>query len=123
MSTDPIDVTEAATILRVLANSGRLRIVLHLQGGEKSVAELELDLAMKQPNLSQYLGELRDAGLVVTRRESRSIIYQLADEKVHQLMSSLVQGFGGANPSLPPAPRKVQRRTMAAAAFAVVREP
>jgi len=65
--------------LRVLANPARLRIVLRPLEGEQSVGQLETELDLKQPHLSQYLGELRDAGLVVTRRESRTIFYRLAD--------------------------------------------
>ncbi len=63
-----VDITEAATLLRVLANPARLRIALHLLGGERSVGQIEEELQLKQPNLSQHLGELRDSGLLLARR-------------------------------------------------------
>ncbi|MDR3535451.1 MAG: metalloregulator ArsR/SmtB family transcription factor [Acetobacteraceae bacterium] len=92
---DPIDTVAAAATLRVLANPSRLRIVLHLLQGECSVAQIEARLGLRQPNLSQQLGELREAGLVATRRESKSVIYRLADEAQVRLVSALLHGFGG----------------------------
>jgi DNA-binding transcriptional ArsR family regulator len=92
---DPIDVVKAAHVLRSLANAVRLRIVLHLLAGEQSVSDLETALEIRQPNLSQQLAELRDAGLVVARRDSRAMIYSIADGDQRRLIASLLAGFGG----------------------------
>ena len=121
MTPDRLDIAEGAALLRVLANPARLRIALHLLGGERSVGQIEEELELKQPNLSQHLAELREAGLVVTRRESRTVFYQVAPGKPQHLLSSLLQGLGGAAPAPGPAMRRPHRRTAAAAAFAVVR--
>jgi DNA-binding transcriptional ArsR family regulator len=75
-----IDLEAAALLLRTLSNPARLRIALRLVVGECAVATLESELAFRQPNLSQQLAELRDAGLVTTRRESRTIFYNLAGD-------------------------------------------
>lgn len=97
MRTGAIDVAAAATVLRALANPGRLQIVLRLLDGEASVAELEKELGLRQPNLSQQLAELRDAGLVVGRRRSKFVIYGLADDEQRRLVAALAYGFGAAD--------------------------
>jgi ArsR family transcriptional regulator len=104
-----IDTAAAAATLRVLGNETRLQIVLRLLRGEAAVSDLERELGIRQPNLSQQLGELRDAGLVVGRREAKSVIYSLANASQERLVTALSYGFGGPGP-LP------QRRTAEATA-------
>ena len=72
---------QAADLLRQLANANRLMILCHISQEERSVGQLEQDLGIRQPGLSQQLAELRQSGLVKTRRESRSIYYSIADER------------------------------------------
>ena len=80
---------EDADLLRQLANPTRLLILCHVVHQERAVGEMERDLGLKQPGLSQQLAELRQAGLVKTRRESRSIYYSIADARVQALMGML----------------------------------
>jgi DNA-binding transcriptional ArsR family regulator len=122
MGPAPIDAAAAATLLRTLANPARLRILLALLAGERSVAALESGLDLRQPMLSQHLGALREAGLVAARRESRAVFYGLAGEGARRLAIALVEGFGGsvAPPASPAAPPG--RRPVEAAVFATVGE-
>lgn len=103
MKLPEINTAAAAAILRVLGNETRLQIVLRLLRGEAAVSELERELGIRQPNLSQHLGELRDAGLVVGRREAKSVIYSLASASQERLVTALSYGFGG--PGHPPQPQ------------------
>jgi len=96
MALDPIPIEPSVALLRVLANPARLRVALWLLEGERSVGEIETGLGIRQPALSQHLAELREAGLVATRRESRAIFYRLADDEQQRLVAALLQGFGGA---------------------------
>lgn len=84
---------EAAELLRHLANANRLLILCHIAQQERSVGQLEQELGLRQPGLSQQLAELRQSGLVKTRRASRSIYYSLADERVEAVMAMLHQIF------------------------------
>lgn len=101
MKAPSIDVAAAALTLRALANENRLQIVLMLLRGEATVGAIERELGLRQPNLSQQLGDLRDAGLVVSRRESRSVLYSLAGPAQERLVTALSYGFGVAG-SMPP---------------------
>ncbi|MFC3127310.1 ArsR/SmtB family transcription factor [Pseudoroseomonas globiformis] len=116
------DIAAAAGLLRVLANPARLRIALHLLEGECPVGRIEAELGLKQPNLSQHLGELRDAGLLVARRESRQVFYRVAPGRASHLLASLRHGLGDAGPARPAAPRQSGWSGSAAATFAVVRQ-
>lgn len=125
MAYKAIDVVSAAVLLRAVGNPARLRILLHLLQGERAVAELELDLGLKQPNLSQQLAELRNVGLVATRREAKSVIYRLADEPAKRLALGLLQGLGGvAKPAVsrPTSLHQSNTRSQQAAVFATVAE-
>lgn len=119
MAGESIDVEASVMLLRALANPARLRIALRLLNGECAVAELEADLGVRQPNLSQHLAELRDAGLVATRRESRSVFYRLTDG-AQRLAGALLYGFGGAG--VPPASASAVTRSRSpqTAVFATV---
>jgi DNA-binding transcriptional ArsR family regulator len=86
-------VPEAAELLRQLSNPNRLLLLCHIAGQECSVGELEHDLGIKQPGLSQQLAELRQAGLVKTRRQSRSIYYSIADERTQGILAMLWMTF------------------------------
>lgn len=86
---DPCDMRAAAELLRALAHPMRLRILCRLLAGEVSVAGLENELGLKQPSLSQQLAQLRDADIVATRRQAKSIYYRLADERVRVLVDAL----------------------------------
>lgn len=84
---------EAAELLRLLSNPNRLMILCQLVEGERSVAQLEQSLGIRQPGLSQQLAELRQSGLVATRRQSRSIHYSIADDRARAIMGLLHEIF------------------------------
>ena len=93
---------QAAELLRQLANTNRLLILCHIAAEERSVGQLEADLGIKQPALSQQLAELRQYGLVKTRRQSRSIYYSIADESAQAVMGMLYEIFCGDGQAVGP---------------------
>jgi ArsR family transcriptional regulator len=97
------DPQAAAELFRALAHPMRMRIVCRLLDGEVSVAGLESELGLKQPSLSQQLGQLRDAGIVATRRAAKSVYYSLSDQRVRIVVNALRTAMdgGGAPPARP----------------------
>jgi len=87
------NVGEASEFLKKLANPNRLMIVCALVDGERSVRELEDTLGIRQPGLSQQIAELRDAGMIVGRKESKSVFYRLADERVERFITMMHDMF------------------------------
>jgi len=80
---------DAALMLRSLAHQDRLLLLCQLSQGELCVIDLEAQLGIRQPNLSQQLGVLRREGLVITRREGKHIFYRIGDERVLSLLQTL----------------------------------
>jgi DNA-binding transcriptional ArsR family regulator len=87
---------EAATLLKALANSQRLRILCLLVEGEHSVGELNASLDLSQSALSQHLARLREEGLVSTRREAQAIHYTLASGAAAQIIATLHSIYCGS---------------------------
>jgi DNA-binding transcriptional ArsR family regulator len=81
----------ATNLMKVMANADRLMLLCQLSKGEKSVGELETILDIRQPTLSQQLTVLREAGLVATRREGKSIFYRVSSKSALALMQVLSQ--------------------------------
>jgi DNA-binding transcriptional ArsR family regulator len=78
--------TDAVAALKLLANPERLLLLCQLSQGEFSVTELEEQLDIHQPTLSQQLGVLRNQGVVATRREGKNIFYSVADPAVLEIL-------------------------------------
>lgn len=84
---------EAADFLKKLAHPSRLMIVCTLVEGERSVRDLEDTLGIRQPGLSQQIAELREAGFIVGRKESKSMFYRLADRRVSEFVAMMHRMF------------------------------
>lgn len=84
---------QAANFLKAISHEGRLMILCHLASGEKSVTELEELLSARQAAVSQQLSRLRLEGLVVPRRDGKTIYYSLADDRPKQIMEVVYDLF------------------------------
>ncbi|HEY3058111.1 MAG TPA: metalloregulator ArsR/SmtB family transcription factor [Chloroflexota bacterium] len=73
-----------ARICQVLADAKRLRLIDALRDTERSVGELADALGATYPNISQHLNVMRDAGLVLSRREGTMVFYRLAYPQITQ---------------------------------------
>ena len=82
---------EAAGMLRLLAHEDRMLLLCQLSQAEYCVSELEEQLDLRQPSLSQQLGVLRREGLVQTRREGKHIYYRIADGRALRLLQVLYE--------------------------------
>jgi DNA-binding transcriptional ArsR family regulator len=85
----------ACRLMKVLSNPDRLMLLCQLSQGEKRVGELEEILSIVQPTLSQQLTVLRDEELVTTRRDGKSIYYQIASPQALAVMNVLFEQFCG----------------------------
>jgi len=81
----------AETLLKTVANKRRLAILCQLLGGEKSVSALRDAIGSSQSALSQHLARLRADEIVTTRRESQTIYYSLASDRVTRLIGLLYE--------------------------------
>ncbi|MGA8010304.1 MAG: metalloregulator ArsR/SmtB family transcription factor [Thiomonas sp.] len=75
----------AAELFGVLATPLRLRILNSICRGEMSVNEIMDSVASTQPNVSQHLKVLYQAGVVAKRRVGNLVYYRVQSEKAVQL--------------------------------------
>jgi len=85
---------EIAFLLRVLGQPERLSILLVIGNGEACVCHLEAALGLRQAYISQHLMALRDADIVIARREGRNIFYRLKNPQALDLIQ-LAGGLAG----------------------------
>jgi len=71
--------SDIVTIFKALADDTRLRVLKLLGRGELCVCEIAAALDLEQPRLSFHLRILKEAGIVVDRRQERWILYRLND--------------------------------------------
>ena len=83
----------ASEFLKALAHESRLIILCILAQGEKSVSELEQELKLRQPTVSQQLARLRADGLVSTRRDGKVIYYSLASDEARTIIGAIYDVF------------------------------
>ena len=79
----------AAELFKAMAAPMRLKIISALCNGEKNVSELLSSISTTQPNMSQHLNTLYQAGVLGKRREGVSIYYYIANDKVVQMCRSV----------------------------------
>ena len=76
-----------ADFFKALGHPVRIRVLEVLSEGERSVSDLLGHVDVEQPYLSQQLGVLRRASLVVTHRQGPNVVYALADPRVAELLA------------------------------------
>lgn len=83
----PIQAGGLAAVFKVLANDTRLRL-LHaiVRADEICVTDIAAAVGMKPQAVSNQLQRLSDLGILVCRREGKSIIYRLVDPCVMTLL-------------------------------------
>lgn len=75
-----------AEFFRMLGHPVRIRVLELLQDGPRPVRELLADIAIEPSSLSQQLAVLRRYGIVTSRREGSSVVYELAGGEVAELL-------------------------------------
>ena len=76
-----------AELFKALGHPGRVRALEVLSEGERTVTELVPLVGLEASHLSQQLGVLRRAGVVVARREGSTVVYSLANAQVAELLA------------------------------------
>ena len=76
-----------AELFKALGHAGRVRILEVLCEGERTVADLVGLVGLEASHLSQQLGVLRRAGVVVARREGSTVTYSIVNAEVAELLA------------------------------------
>ncbi|MCX5097547.1 metalloregulator ArsR/SmtB family transcription factor [Streptomyces sp. NBC_00365] len=77
-----------AEFFRMLGHPVRIRVLELLQDGPMPVRELLAEIEVEPASLSQQLAVLRRSGIVTSRREGSTVVYELASGDVADLMGA-----------------------------------
>ena len=78
-----------ARVARAMASPGRLELMEALAQGERGVEALARASGMSIANTSHHLQTLRDAGLVVSRKQGLQVIYRLSDDQIPAVLAGI----------------------------------
>jgi ArsR family transcriptional regulator len=84
------DIEDVVNIFKALACETRLKIVIGLlDKKECNVNLMSEKLGLAQPNVSQHLTILKNAGIIEGYRKGKQICYKIVDEKTEQIIKAL----------------------------------
>lgn len=78
---------DLAELFKVFGDSTRIRILFQLFNDEVNVGDLADSLGMNQSAVSHQLKVLKQAKLIKSRRDGKSMYYSLADEHVRTIVA------------------------------------
>lgn len=80
-----------ARIGTAIASAARLELIELLAQSERSVDQLAKLTGLTVANASQHLQKLKQAGLILGRKEGQFVFYRIAGDEVVRLLSALTQ--------------------------------
>jgi rhodanese-related sulfurtransferase/DNA-binding transcriptional ArsR family regulator len=81
--------TQFAVVGKALSNGNRLELLEFLAQGERSVEDLATISGLTVANTSRHLQQLRQAGLILNRKEGLKVFYRISDDDVIELLNAL----------------------------------
>jgi DNA-binding transcriptional ArsR family regulator len=78
-----------AFVAKSLADENRLRILVFVKNGKKSVSGIAEELNLSQPLVSHHLKELRRALLVKVERSGLFVYYEIADPRITGILEDM----------------------------------
>lgn len=85
------DFQTVTLVFRQLADANRVRLFWLLCHCEECVVDLAALMGMSSPALSHHLRQLRDSGLIVSRREGKEVYYKAAETEQAQLLHLAIE--------------------------------
>jgi DNA-binding transcriptional ArsR family regulator len=83
------ELSPAAYLSKCLSDQNRLRILLFLNNGRKSVSQIVEELHLSQPLVSHHLKELKRFLLVRIERRGPFIYHEITDRKVIEIVNAM----------------------------------
>ena len=81
-------------VFRALSDPKRREILRLLRSGDLTAGEIAGRFPVARSTLSEHLGVLRDAGLVVTERRGAVIVYSLQVAAYEELVAAVMDALG-----------------------------
>ena len=88
-SISPEFIQMAARILKTMGHPDRIKIVEFLEGGEKTVGQIQREFNLLQPVTSQHLKVMYDRDIVTFRQEGTRYFYSLANNFIIKILDCM----------------------------------
>lgn len=72
--------------LKAIAQPTRLKILYFLKDGEKCACKIIPNMAEDQSSVSRHLNNLKNAGILESRKEGVSVYYKIKDKRVFSIL-------------------------------------
>lgn len=80
-----------ADVFKMLADSSRVRIFWLLCHCEECVVNISALVEMSSPAVSHHLRQLKDSGLIVSRRVGKEVYYRAAQNELSELLHIMIE--------------------------------
>ncbi len=80
-----------AAVFKQLSDGSRVRIFWLLCHCEECVANLSALVDMSSPAVSHHLRQLKDSGLLVSRRQGKEVYYRASDTEQSRLLHIMIE--------------------------------
>lgn len=84
---------EVAHILKLLAHPKRFLILCKLREWPKTVGDLEKYCTIGQSQLSQFLGKMKDEGILDSEKNGQFVSYSIRDPRILEMTHALQKIF------------------------------
>ncbi|MCK4348178.1 MAG: winged helix-turn-helix transcriptional regulator [Thermoplasmatales archaeon] len=76
-------------VFKALADPTRLKILEFVQNGEKCICEIIPVTGKSQPNVSQHLKVLKNAGLIDERKDGTRVIIKASNNEIYKTIDQV----------------------------------
>jgi len=83
-----------SSVFKALASPVRRRVLELLRQRPMTAGELAAEFSVSKPTMSKHFAVLREADLVSSERQGKSIVYQLKLSVLEDALLSFAQSFG-----------------------------
>jgi DNA-binding transcriptional ArsR family regulator len=97
---DNRDSRQMTKFFKALSDSTRQEILRLLEVDQRTVGEIVSNFNLSQPTISRHLSVLKEADLVVDRRQGQNVIYRLNNESLSTSMKDFFGQFSSCQQSL-----------------------
>jgi DNA-binding transcriptional ArsR family regulator len=82
------------TVFKALSDPTRRKVLQLLRRGPMSAGEIAEHFRVSKPTMSAHFAVLREAGLIVSEKQGKSVVYELQLSVLEDAMLAFMQGFG-----------------------------
>ncbi|MEF8849095.1 MAG: metalloregulator ArsR/SmtB family transcription factor [Candidatus Thermoplasmatota archaeon] len=80
-------------VFKALGDPTRLKILECVRNGEKCICEIIPYTGKSQPNVSQHLKVLKNAGIVDERKDGTRVMIKVSNEEIYNIIDKVKRNF------------------------------